>query len=483
MAGLVGVADGGGVDADVLADGSTPVLWAGEGKARTKENKPTWGGVRWRAHPLPLCASPCHFLSLASSHRGELGAENPTGDCAKPVKPALLPPRFNPPPHPRGPFGKWTEQDLKLDEPATDGTTASATSDGGVHYEELRPTLTHEALVWLNEQGMLKHVLSQNGDGLHVLSGLRRGNSLSELHGNVFVEWCPACGTEYERPFYTCDDESEAYYEELSENGSTKLKKPRGTVQCVTCGLNHRTGRKCSKCKKPLIDTIINFGDNLTLGILERAKQEAAQADVMLALGSTVSVTPASGLYTAGGKNCIRVLVNRQRTGKDRRTKVRVFGDCDAVMELVLRDLMGSDEAFATWAKARTARMAVYDARRQPDAVLGTTHTDPDPEPEAAPPTRAKKRSSRSKPKAPTGTDEEVTEVDEDATAAKGAEGAQGARSSKNARGRKRARTTGTEASAAVAIKDKADSSDTAPGLGLGLRARLAKTTDLPKGL
>lgn len=60
----------------------------------------------------------------------------------------------------------------------------------GVKYEELRPTLTHEAIVWLIEHDHIQHCISQNGDGLHLLSGLQRGptGTLSELHGNVFVE-------------------------------------------------------------------------------------------------------------------------------------------------------------------------------------------------------------------------------------------------------------------------------------------------------
>ena len=41
----------------------------------------------------------------------------------------------------------------------------------GVAYENLRPTYTHEALSKLVELGHLKHIISQNGDGLHGLSG------------------------------------------------------------------------------------------------------------------------------------------------------------------------------------------------------------------------------------------------------------------------------------------------------------------------
>ena len=60
-------------------------------------------------------------------------------------------------------------------------------SDDGVPYEKLRPTYTHEALVKLMDTGHLKYVISQNGDGLHGLSGVPK-DKISELHGNVFIE-------------------------------------------------------------------------------------------------------------------------------------------------------------------------------------------------------------------------------------------------------------------------------------------------------
>jgi mono-ADP-ribosyltransferase sirtuin 6 len=62
----------------------------------------------------------------------------------------------------------------------------------GVPYEDLRPTYTHEAIVKLMELDFIKYVISQNGDGLHLLSGVPQ-DKISELHGNAFLEKCEVC--------------------------------------------------------------------------------------------------------------------------------------------------------------------------------------------------------------------------------------------------------------------------------------------------
>jgi len=111
-------------------------------------------------------------------------------------------------------------------------------------YEKLRPTYTHEALSKLHNDGYLKFTVSQNGDGLHGLSGIPAG-SLSELHGNVFIEYCEKCGKRFERDSYVMDDESSQYFEELEDHGKTTAKKRKHAKKCHLCGLSHRTGRKC----------------------------------------------------------------------------------------------------------------------------------------------------------------------------------------------------------------------------------------------
>jgi len=50
------------------------------------------------------------------------------------------------------------------------------------------------------QEGLLKHLVSQNTDGLHRRSGIPT-DKLSELHGNTNLEVCITCHKEYMRDF------------------------------------------------------------------------------------------------------------------------------------------------------------------------------------------------------------------------------------------------------------------------------------------
>ena len=277
----------------------------------------------------------------------------------------------------RGKDGKWTEMDRTHTQEKAHENDQEIQEDKGVPYESLRPTYTHEALVKLMEMGFLKHVISQNGDGLHGLSGIPPEN-LSELHGNVFVEVCENCGHRYYRPYYVMNDTASQYYEEIEDFGRSSIQKLKHARKCDLCGLSHRTGRYCEQagCKGHLKDSIINFGDNLEDPILSNAEMHAKKADLCLSLGTTMQVTPACELVEMGQKPLRLVIVNRQKTNLDHiacrclpppenHTKLgsRVHGDTDCLMQALMQHMMSESELL-TWEGGRVHRMKQFDCMR-----------------------------------------------------------------------------------------------------------------------
>ena len=62
-------------------------------------------------------------------------------------------------------------------------------------YPDARPNKAHLALAYLERQGKLKAIVTQNIDGLHQKAGSRK---VYELHGSVLRNYCMDCGAAYD---------------------------------------------------------------------------------------------------------------------------------------------------------------------------------------------------------------------------------------------------------------------------------------------
>ena len=184
--------------------------------------------------------------------------------------------------------------------------------EGWPAFRDARPNATHKAIVRLEQAGKVLAVVTQNIDGLHARAGTS-AERLIELHGtNAFVE-CQSCGKR---------SEPGPHFE--------AFRKTRRPPVC-----------ECGGFLKP---ATISFGQNLRNEDLERAQEAATRADLVVALGSTLSVYPAANIpLIAAGRGAPYVIINRGPTEHDGLPEVtlRLEGDVEevwpAAAEKVLR--------------------------------------------------------------------------------------------------------------------------------------------------
>jgi len=168
------------------------------------------------------------------------------------------------------------------------------------NLDEKEASIVHLVLGELEKRDHLKAVITQNIDLLHQKGGSK---NVIEVHGSPMMHYCLRC------------DGVNVSYEEAAavvKNGEMP---------------------KCPKCGKALKPAITFFGEALPINALKQATIESQSADLMLILGTSLTVYPAAGLpeYTLRNGGEI-VIVNNMPTPLDNRALFH-FNDLGSTFE------------------------------------------------------------------------------------------------------------------------------------------------------
>jgi NAD-dependent deacetylase len=171
-----------------------------------------------------------------------------------------------------------------------------------------QPNRAHEIVAELERRGLVRAVITQNIDRLHRAAGTE---DLIEVHGSISHSICPECGGRFEL---------EAVVAMLEREPSS--------------------APECSACVAALKPDVVLFGEFLPEAALRRAHDLAAEADLMLAIGTSLEVHPVASLpgttLEGGGK---LVLVTQGPTPYDRDAEVKLEGDVVDELSAVLAAL------------------------------------------------------------------------------------------------------------------------------------------------
>ncbi|MDR2247471.1 MAG: NAD-dependent deacetylase [Treponema sp.] len=187
------------------------------------------------------------------------------------------------------------------------------------NLNEKKASIVHLTLGKLEKQGRLKAVITQNIDLLHQKGGSRR---VIEIHGSPSVHYCRRCSN-------LRRVEALAAAKGGVNPSETDLLGFTETAALVHAGKLPR----CGKCGAVLKPAITFFGEGLPVRALEEAERAAGETDLMLVLGTSLTVFPAAGLPQAvirsGGK---LVIVNNMETPLDRFAALK-FADLETVFQ------------------------------------------------------------------------------------------------------------------------------------------------------
>ena len=149
------------------------------------------------------------------------------------------------------------------------------------------PNAAHRALARLAASAIDTQVITQNIDGLHQRAGTPPERVI-ELHGTMLDVVCTGCG------------DRTAMADALVRVRAGEDDPP------------------CAKCGGILKSATVMFGQPLQPGVFERAAAAAARCDLLLAIGSTLTVQPAASLCAVAARaGASLVIVNRDPTPYD----------------------------------------------------------------------------------------------------------------------------------------------------------------------
>lgn len=175
------------------------------------------------------------------------------------------------------------------------------------------PNPAHTALARLENGNQLRAVITQNIDALHQKAGSK---TVIEVHGTYQTLTCLGC-----------------------------YRQIQATDQFLTEFLETEENPHCTYCGNLLKPDIILYEEQLPAKTWKLAREEIMACDLLLVLGSTLTVTPVCDLpLTALGRGAKLIILNRTNTHLDQLADVYIQGNLEEYLPMIADKVLNEEK-------------------------------------------------------------------------------------------------------------------------------------------
>jgi NAD-dependent deacetylase len=212
----------------------------------------------------------------------------------------------------RGPNGVWTRNPAAEKQSTIQNYLADQEVRKAAWQSRLanpawsaKPNAGHQAIVELERCGKLHALITQNIDELHQQAG-NSAAKVIEVHGTIRRVMCWSCGDR--APM---------------ESALARVRAGETDPHCQSCG-------------GILKSDTISFGQALIPEVIDQAMRVASEADLFIAVGSTLQVFPVAGVVPIAKRSGARVvIVNAQATAMDDLADALLTGSISELLPII----------------------------------------------------------------------------------------------------------------------------------------------------
>lgn len=200
-------------------------------------------------------------------------------------------------------------------------------------FRAAEPNAAHRALASLEQRGHVRHLITQNVDGLHQRAGSR---AVTELHGSLARVRCLGCDA-------VCTRAEVQRVLERDNAGFRNLDAapaPDGDAQLETQRLGGFRVPDCPRCGGTLKPDVVFFGESVPAPTVAACLDALAQADALLCVGTSLMVYSGFRFCRhAAARGQPVAALNLGRTRADDLLTLKIAAPCDAVLTALLGEL------------------------------------------------------------------------------------------------------------------------------------------------